>query len=182
MNGILKGVRPLDYVLAGLMTVAGAFLMYENIVSAYGNGLPHPQSTTVGVMLPAFMFVTLPILWRRHDIVAVVAVTAIATVVHVFMFGWNTRCAVELPLTFALAYAVARFAGARRNHLIGLAAIVLTQYVVIVRDASIDTVPSALPVALGGAALFYGIGLFVQNRVSKKQSAAAAPVIETAAA
>jgi hypothetical protein len=181
MNAIFKGVRPVDYVLAGVMTAAGTFLMYENVV-ADGDRLPHPQSTTVGVMLPVFVLVTLPILWRRRNILAVIGVTAIATAVHVVLFGWNTRCGVELPLTFALAYAVGRFAGTRKDHLIGLTGIVLTQLLVIARDASIDTILSALPIALPGAALFYGVGLFVQTRVSKKQSLAAAPVIERSAA
>jgi hypothetical protein len=182
MNAILKGVRPLDYLLAGLMTAAGVYLMYQNMIVAYGHGLPHPQSTTTGAMLPAFVAVTLPILWRRRNILAVIAVTAAATSVHVVMFGWNTRCGVELPLTFALAYAVARFAGTRTNRLIGLATIVTVQVLVIARDASIDTILSAIPVALLGAALFYGIGLFVQNLVTRRQSTAAAPVIERAAA
>ena len=35
-----------------------------------------------------------------------------ATAVHVLAFGWLTRCGGALPLAFALAYAVARFAGA----------------------------------------------------------------------
>ncbi|HET8682984.1 MAG TPA: hypothetical protein VFM54_14110 [Micromonosporaceae bacterium] len=177
MNGILKGVRPLDYVLADVMTAIGAYLMYENVVAAYGNGPPYLQPTTVGVMLPAFVLVALPILWRRRNILAVIGVTAVAAAVHVVLFGWNTRWGVELPLTLALAYAVGRFAGTRTDHLIGLTGIVLAQLLVIARDASIDTVLSVLPTALPGAALFYGIGLFVQTR-SKKQSAAAAPVIE----
>jgi hypothetical protein len=181
MNGIFKGVRPLDYVLAGLMTVAGAFLMYENI-AASEDGLPHAQSTRSWLLLPVFVLVTLPILWRRRGILAVVGVTAVTTAVHVLAFGWITRCGVELPLTFALAYAVGRFAGAWKNQLIGLAGIVVTQLVMLARDASIDTIAGALPLALPIAALFYGIGLLVQNRVSKKKSTALAPVVERAAA
>jgi hypothetical protein len=176
MNAILKGVRPLDYVLAGLMTAAGVYLMYQNVIAAYGSGLPHPQTTTTGAMLPAFVFVTLPILWRRRNILAVIAVAAAATAFHIVMFGWNTRCGVELPLTFALAYAVGRFAGTRTNQLIGLATIFTVQVLVIARDSSIDTILSAIPVALPGAALFYGIGLVVQNLVTRKQSVAATAV------
>jgi hypothetical protein len=181
MNGIFKGIRRLDYALAGVMTAAGAFLMYENVVAAYEDGLPHAQSSKSWAMLPVFVLVTLPVLWRRRNILAVIGVTGVATAAHVLAFGWNTRCGVVLPLSFALAYAVGRFAGAGKNHVIGLAGIVVLQLVALVRDASIDTIASALPVALPGAALFYGIGLFVQNRVIKKQSAAVAPVIERAA-
>jgi len=174
MSGILKDVRPLDYVLAGVLSAAGAYLMYQNMHAAYAAGLPHPQTTTTGAMLPFFVAVTLPILWRRRNILAVIGVTALATAVHVVLFGWNTRCGVELPLTFALAYALARFARTGTDRLIGLATIVVVQVLMIARDASIDTILGAIPVALPGVALFYGIGLFVQNRVTKKQPAAVA--------
>jgi hypothetical protein len=172
MNGIFKGLRPLDYLLAALATAAGVFMMYENI-AGHEHGLPHPQSTTTAAMLPFFLLVTVPILWRRRNILAVSAVTTIALALHVVLFGWETRCGIVLPLSGALAYAVGRFAAGRREHLLALALILVLQVVTIVRDSSIDTLLSALPVAVVGAGLLYGIGLFVQSRVSKKQSAAA---------
>jgi hypothetical protein len=171
MNAIFKGVRPLDYVLAALATGSGIYLMLQNI-TAHEHGLPHPQSTTTAAMLPLFLAVTLPILWRRRNILAVVGVTTVALAVHVVLFGWNTRCGVVLPLSFALAYAVARFAAGRRDHLIGLVGILLLQIVTIARDSSIDTLLSALPLAIAGGAIFYGIGQFVQVRVNKKASKA----------
>ena len=167
MNAIFKGLRPLDYVMAALATAAGVVMMYLDM-TAGEHGLPHPQSTTTAAMLPVFLAVTVPILWRRRNILAVVAVTTAATAVHVLLFGWNTRCGVVLPLSFALAYAVARFAVGRRDHLIGLAGILLLQVVTIARDASIDTLLSALPLAVAGGAIFYGIGRFVQVMVNKK--------------
>jgi len=167
MNAIFKGIRPLDYVLAALATAAGAFLMYENI-AGHDHGLPHPQSTTTAAMLPLFLAVTVPILWRRRNILAVVGVTTVALVVHVVLFGWNPRCGVVLPLSFALAYAVARFAAGRREHLIALTGILLLQIVTIARDASIDTLLSALPLAVAGGAICYGIGRLVQVKVNRK--------------
>jgi hypothetical protein len=171
MNAIFKGIRPLDYVLAALATGGGVFLMLENI-TAHEHGLPHAQSTTTAAMLPFFLAVTLPILWRRRNVLAVVGVTTVALALHVVLFGWNTRCGVVLPLSFALAYAVARFAVGRRDHLIGLVGILLLQIVTIARDSSIDTLLSALPLAVAGGAIFYGIGRFVQVRVNKKASQA----------
>ena len=181
MNAIFKGIRPLDYALAALATAAGASLMYENITS-HEHGLAHPQSTTTAAMLPVFLAVTVPILWRRRNILAVVGVTTVALAVHVVLFGWNTRCGVVLPLSFALAYAVARFAVGRRDHLLGLTLILLLQVVTIARDASIDTLLSALPLAVAGGAIFYGIGRFVQVRVNKKASQAAVPEEQPATA
>jgi hypothetical protein len=183
VNAIFKGLRPLDYLLAAVATAAGMYLMYENI-AGHDRGLPHPQSTTTAAMLPFFLLVTVPILWRRRDILAVTGVTAVALVVHVVLFGWETRCGVVLPLSGALAYAVARFAAGRRERLLALTVILLLQVVTVARDASIDTMLSALPISIAGAALLYGIGRFVQARVSKKQQSAAAdqPVPAAAAA
>ncbi|WP_112240875.1 hypothetical protein [Kribbella monticola] len=180
MNEIFQGIRPLDYVLAALTSAAGVLLMVEN-VTASGEDLPHPLSTTSWAMVPAFLLVTLPILWRRRNILAVVAITTVLTAAHVLAFGWITRCGVLIPLGFALAYAVGRFAGARRNQVFGLAGIVVLNLAMLARDASIDTVVSALPVALPGVALFYGIGVLVQNRVSR-HSVGNAPVDERLAA
>jgi len=180
MNAILKGVRPLDYVLAGLLTAAGALLMVENIVAGDDESLAHPVSTTSWLILPVFALVTLPILWRRRNVLAVIGVTIAASVVHLLAFGWLTRCGATLPLSFALAYAVARFAGTIRNQLIGVAGIVLLQVVVLIHDSSIGQVADGLVIALPGAALFYGIGLLVQNRVSRKQPVTVAPAAERA--
>jgi hypothetical protein len=180
MNEILKGIRPLDYVLAGLMTAAGVLLMVENIAATDGN-LPHPLSTTTWAMLPVFLLVTLPILWRRRNILTVVGVTAVVTLAHVIAFGWVTRCGVVIPLGFALAYAVARFAGSWLNQLIGLGGVVVLELVMLWRDASIDTVAGALVIVLPGIALFYGVGVLVQNRVTK-QTAGVATVHERTAA
>jgi hypothetical protein len=173
MNGILKGIRPSDYVLAALMTAAGVFLMAENMIMGDEPSLAHPVDTTSWLIIPVFLLVTVPILWRRRNILAVVAATAVATALHVVAFGWLTRCGVGLPLSFALAYAIARFAGSRRNHLVGLAGVVLFQLVTLVRDSSTGGIAGAIPIALAGAALFYGVGLLVQNRVTRKQQAQA---------
>jgi hypothetical protein len=181
MNGIFKGVRPLDYLLAALMTAAGVLLMIENIVAGDDASLAHPVSTTTWLMVPVFLLVTVPILWRRRNILAVVGATLVATAVHVLAFGWLTRCGVELPLSFALAYAVARFAGGLRNQVAGLAGIVATLIVLLVRDSSTGGIGGgALVIALVGVALFYGAGLVVQNRVTRKQTTAA-PVAHHAA-
>jgi hypothetical protein len=181
MNAIFKGLRPLDYLLAAVATTAGSYLMYENI-AGHDHGLPHPQSTTTAAMLPFFLLVTVPILWRRRDILAVSGITAVALAVHVILFGFQTRCGVVLPLSGALAYAVGRYAAGRREHLLALAVILLLQVVTVARDSSIDTMISALPLSIAGGALLYGIGRFVQSKVSRKQSAAAEQAVPAAVA
>lgn len=181
MNTIFKGLRPLDYTLAALATAVGALLMYMDI-TAHAHGLAHPQSTTTAAMLPFFLAVTVPILWRRRNILAVVGATTVAEAVHVVLFGWNTRCGVVLPLSFALSYAVARFAIGRWQHMLALGIILVLQVVTLAQDSSISTVLAALPIAVGGGALSYGVGRLVQARVNKKQSAAAAAAAAASAA
>ena len=109
-------------------------------------------------MIPVFMIAALPILWRRRNIVAAIGVSFVVTAASVPMFGWVTRCGWALPLSIAMAYAVARFAGSKQNHLIGLVGILALQIVTLVKDASTGGL-SALAFSLPVAALFYGIGL-----------------------
>jgi hypothetical protein len=164
----MRTIRPLDYLLTAALTAAGVFLMWENISAGDDPSLIHPPSTTSWVIVPVFLLVTLPILWRRRNVAAVAGVTAAAVAVHVLAFGWLTRCGVVLPLAVALAYATARFARTRQEHLLSLAAIVVLLVVTLFRDSSAD-LAGALPIALGGVALFYGAGLVVQNRASKQR-------------
>ena len=175
----MSKIRPLDYVLAALMSAAGVFLMGENITAGDDPSLIHPPSTTSWVIIPVFLLVTVPILWRRTNVALVAGVTAAAAGAHVLAFDWLTRCGVVLPLAFALGYAVARFARARRDHVLGLTAIVAMLVVILLRDCSAD-LAGALPIALPGVALFYGAGLLVQNRVSKRQRPDAVPAAERA--
>ena len=167
----MSRIKPLDYVLAAVMSAAGVFLMWENITAGDDPSLIHPPSTTSWAIIPVFLLVTVPILWRRTNVALVAGVTAAAAAVHVVAFDWLTRCGVVLPLAFALGYAVARFARTRRDHVLGLTAIVALLVVILFRDSSAD-LAGALPIALPGVALFYGAGLLVQNRVTKRQQAA----------
>ncbi|MBU2664124.1 hypothetical protein KOI35_11535 [Actinoplanes bogorensis] len=163
-------MKKTDWILATLLTVGGVLLMVENISGIADESLVHPLSTNTWVMLPVFLLTTVPILWRRRHILAVVGVTVAAMAVHLVAFGWVTRCGAGLPLAFALSYAVARFAGNLRNQAIGLAGVLAVILLVLAQDSSIGGLPSGLEIALPGAALFYGIGLAVQNRSARKHA------------
>jgi MFS superfamily sulfate permease-like transporter len=65
-----------------------------------------------------------------------------------------------------MAYAVARFAGSRQNQVIGLVGVVALQIVTLVKDSSTGGL-GALALAVPVAAVFYGIGLFVQSRAER---------------
>ena len=108
----------------------------------------------------------MPILWRRRNILAVIGVSFVVTAASVPMFGWVTRCGWALPLSVAMAYAVARFAGSKQNQVVGLVGIFAFQIVTLVQDSATGGL-GALAVSVPAAALFYGIGRFVQSRADK---------------
>jgi hypothetical protein len=167
---ILKGVRPLDYVLAAVMVVLATLVGLENIAAASvgGNqaGLEHPVESNSALMIPVFILAALPILWRRRGILAAIAVSFVIVAASLPAFGWVTRCGFALPLSIAMAYAVARFAGSKPNHLVGLVAILALQVVTLVLDSSTGGL-GALGVSVPAAALCYAFGLFVQSRARK---------------
>jgi len=175
MDDILKGIRPLDYVLTAVMVALAALIGYENVNLASDADIAHALDSHSALMIPVFMIAALPILWRRRNILAVVGISFVVTAASLPMFGWVTRCGWALPLSIAMAYAVARFAGSKQNHLIGLVGILALQVVTLVKDSSTGGL-SALAFSLPVAVLFYGIGYAVESR-SRKQSVA--PSVDT---
>lgn len=163
---ILKGIRPLDYVLAGLLVVIAALIGLENVNAGPDADVAHALDSHSALMVPVFMIAALPILWRRRNILAAIAVSFVVVAASVPLFGWVTRCGFALPLSLAMAYAVARFAGSRQDHLIGLVGILALQVVTLVKDSSTGGL-SALAFSAPVALLVYGIGWFVQSRAAK---------------
>jgi len=172
---IVKGIRPLDYVLTALMVGLGVLLGLENVNGSEAD-VAHSIDSTSAWIVPVFALAALPILWRRRNIVAAVFVSAVVFAVSVLAFGWIVRCGFGLPLSFAMAYGVARFGGSKQQQLVGLGGIALMQVAVLVKDSATDGISpivGALPIAL----VFYGIGLIVQNR-SEKQAGLETPLRE----
>lgn len=163
---ILKGIRPLDYVLAAVMVALAVLVGVENVNSGPDADVVHALDSHSALMIPVFALAALPILWRRRNILAVIGVSFVITAASVPMFGWVTRCGWALPLSMAMAYAVARFAGGRQNQVIGLVGVLAFQIVTLVQDSSTGGL-SALAFSAPLAGVFYGIGLFVQSRSAK---------------
>ena len=167
---LLKGIKPLDYVLTALMVALAAFIGLENVNAGAVNDLAHPLDSQSPLLVPVFMVAALPILWRRRNILAAIGVSFVVVAASVPAFGWETRCGFALPLSVAMAYAVARFAGSRQNHVIGLVGILALQVVTLVKDSStggLDALALGLPVA----AVLYGIGLLVESRSTTRVEA-----------
>lgn len=168
---ILKGIRPLDYALTAIMTFLAGLLAVMNVVATSDADFAHPLDSHSTLMAPVFVLAALPILWRRRSVLGAIGVSFAVLATSVPMFGWVTRCGFALPLSVAMAYAVARFAGSRQNQLLGLVAILALQVVTLVKDASTGGL-GALTLAVPAAAVAYGLGWFVQSRSAKRVPAA----------
>ncbi|HEY3924426.1 MAG TPA: hypothetical protein VGL75_07680 [Acidothermaceae bacterium] len=162
MKDILRGVRPLDYVLAIALTAVGVVLMHMNM---HGTDGKTRIDSTSWVMIPVFAAATLPILWRRTNLWAVLGVTAAALGVHDIAFGWVVRCGAGLPLAFALAYSVGRLMSERKQSYYGLAAVVVIQFLVLVTDsaAGLGIIPFTAVISAG----FWGVGRLAQKHSQK---------------
>lgn len=175
MTTILRGgVRPLDYALAAVMTALGVVLMVGNM---QGPDASTRIDSTSWLMIPVFAAVTLPILFRRRSLWAVLGVTAAALAVHDVAFGWVVRCGAGLPLAFALAYSVGRLMVDRRQSFAGLAAVVGVQLLVLVRDSAAGL--EILPFTAIISAAFWGVGLYLLQRAHRDGAAATAVPVET---
>lgn len=168
---ILKGIRPLDYALTAAMVALAGFIGIENVNAGPHADVAHKLDSHSWLMVPVFVIAALPILWRRQNVLAAIAASFVATAASVPMFGWVTRCGWALPLSIALAYAVARFGGSKQNHVVGLVGILALQVVCLMKDSSTGGLGGAIQLAVPAAAIFYGIGLFVQSRATKSSDA-----------
>ena len=172
---ILKGIRPLDYVLTAIMVALAAVIGIENVNAAADADVAHALDSHSALMIPVFVLAALPILWRRRNILAAIGVSFVVVAASVPAFGWVTRCGFALPLAIAMAYAVARFAGRRQNHIIGLVGVLALQIVTLMQDSSTGGL-GALALSLPVTAIAYGIGLFVQSRAGRTVGGPTLPV------
>ena len=168
-SGIFRGVRRVDWVLAGVLTAVGIVLMVENVLytdaaaaSAIADGtMVHEPSTHSWAMVPAFALATVPVLWWRRNVIAVTGIALVVMVTHDLLFGWITRCGAGLPLAFVLAY-LGAVALERRQAWIAAGLSTLLCGAVLVLDATTGFEPMvlALPVLL----IVFGIGRAVRHR------------------
>ena len=162
---IFDGVRKGDVALAVGTTALGALLMIENIQAGADSDVRVDSHSWL--LLPVFAAVTLPVLWRRRSMPAVLAVTAVALAVHVLVFGSLVRCGAGLPLALVLAYGAGRLMAGRAAWG-GLAAVTGIQFLVLVRDtaAGLEIIPVT---ALVGVAA-WGAGVWLRQRAVRSAS------------
>lgn len=174
MNRILVGVRPLDHALAAGMTALGVVLMVADIQSSDGSTRIDSRSW---VMIPLFAAATVPLLWRRRNLWAVLGVAAAVLAVHDVAFGWVVRCGAGLPLAFALAYAAGRLMTDRKQSYGALAAVIGIQFLVLIRDSAAGL--GIIPFTAVMSVAFWGVGLYLQKRSHRTLTAEAAAPVKT---
>ena len=111
-RGILRGVRPVDWVLAGALTALGAALMVVDLLTSdaetareVANGdITHATGVHSWWMLPLWLVACAAVLWWRRGVLAVGGIVLGVVVLHVLAFGWQGRCGSGLPLAFVLAF------------------------------------------------------------------------------
>ena len=154
-------MRKGDIALAGVLTALGVALMIENITATDPAVRIDSRSW---LMIPLFAAATLPILWRRRNMLAVTLVSLVAMGAHVLAFGWEVRCGAGLPLAFALAYGAGRLLPRWWPSAVGLVGALAVQALVLVQDSAAGL--QILPVtALIGVAA-WGVGVWLRLRVA----------------
>jgi hypothetical protein len=158
MDKLREVIRPMDVVLAVLLSGLGVWLMLENMAGSDNTRI----DSTSWLLIPVFLLATLPVLFRRANMIAVILVTAAAMAVHVAAFGWLVRCGAGLPLAIVLAYSAGKLIADRTQSVVAMVLTIGVQYLVLVKDsaAGLDILPVT---ALIGAAA-WGIGLYVRSR------------------
>lgn len=168
---ISSGPRAVDWLLAGVLTAAGALLMVFNlaleegdVAAAISEGtMVHPITSDSWLMVPVFVLATIPVLWWRRGVIEVALAALAAMVLHDLLFGWVTRCGVGLPLAFVLAF-LGAVALERGRALIALALSLAVTAAVLVLDATTGFEPFVLacPIVL----IVFGIGRAVRRRTA----------------
>src|SRR6478735_6065839 len=107
-SGIVRGIRPVDWVIAGALTAAGVYLMLGNVLVSDAEvaadirtgTMYHEMSSHSWAMIPVFALATVSVLWWRRNVIGVTVFALAVMVAHDLLFGWVTRCGVGLPLAF----------------------------------------------------------------------------------
>ena len=171
ISGIFRGIRPIDWVIAGALTALGVWLSVENVLiedthvtgSIADGTMVHEMTTHSWAMVPVFALATVPVLWWRRNVIAVTTIALVVMVLHDLVFGWVTRCGAGLPLAFVLAYLGAVALERRQAWIMfGLSTLLTAAVLVVDATTGFEPIVLALPVGL----IVFGIGRAVRHRVA----------------
>jgi signal transduction histidine kinase len=169
MSEVFRGIKVLDWLLAGALTALGLLLMNLDVASTNADvarqiaegGMFHQIDSHSPWMIPVFLGATIPVLWWRRSVLAVTGVALGFMVLHDVLFGWVTRCGAGLPLVFVLAF-LGALAYPRTKAWFVFGLCVLLTVAVLVIDAT--TGPGVLTLALPILLIIFGIGRAARHR------------------
>ncbi len=142
-----------DIAIAAVLSVLGLLLIYSDAVA--------PKIDASYLAIPAFLAVTVPLVWRRSAPLLALSAALIALIAHVLLFGEMTRCGVVFPLTWTLVFAAA----ARLQRGPALAGLLLGICCIAVMGSADSRVPfGEIPPFLVLTILVWGAGRLVRSR------------------
>jgi signal transduction histidine kinase len=174
MREVFRGIKVLDWLLAGALTALGVLLMEFDIAttaaevtrSIADGSMVHPIESHSPWMVPVFAGATLPVLWWRRSVLAVTGIALGFMTLHDLLFGWVTRCGAGLPLVFVLAFLGALSYPRTKAWLAcGLSALLTVAVLVIDATTGPDVLALALPIVL----VVFGIGRAARHRGALNQ-------------
>jgi signal transduction histidine kinase len=157
---LLRGIRPVDAVLAGVLVALGVLLMVEDVLSTDPTVRVDSHSW---LLVPVFVAAALPVLWWRRGLVPVLAVSCLAMAVHVLAFGSLIRCGAGLPLVFVVAF-LAGLVEQRSSRWLALGLTAVLAALVMVRDTAAGV--GLLPIVLVLCAGLFGTGRVMARRAN----------------
>ncbi len=160
---VLRGVRPVDGVLAGVLGSLGALLAVADIQATDDTTRVDSHSW---LQLPVFVAAVVTVLWWRRGLVAVAVASSALMLVHVLAFGALVRCGAGLPLVFVLSFLCGFGPSRRQERVTALGLSVVLAGLVLVRDTAAG--PELLPVV--GV---LQVGLFWIGRLAAQRAAMA---------
>ena len=146
-------IRRRDIAIAAVVSLLGLLLIYSDAVE--------PKIDASYLAIPAFLAVTVPLVWRRSAPLLALGVALIALALHVVLFGEMTRCGIVFPIAWLLVFA----AGARLERGPALLGLALGVGFVAVMASSDTQVPfSEIPPFIVLTILVWGAGRVVRSR------------------
>jgi signal transduction histidine kinase len=173
MGGALRGIKPGDYVLAGILAALGVLMGWFDVHQSdasvtqaiAGGSMVHTMSSHSVWMIPVFAAAAVPVLWWRRSVLLVTGIAAVIMALHDVLFGWVTRCGFGLPLALVLTFLGALTYGRAKAWLAaGLSA--LLAFAVVAVDAT--TGPGVIGLVLPVILVVFGIGRAARHRALLK--------------
>ncbi len=156
MSSMIQTGEPIgrrDIAIAAVLSLLGLLLIYSDAVE--------PKMDASYLAIPAFLAVTVPLVWRRSAPLLALGAALIALTGHVVLFGEMTRCGIVFPLTWILVFAAA----ARLQRGPALAGLLLGICCIVVMGSADSQVPfGEIPPFLVLTILVWGAGRLVRSR------------------